>query len=477
MKRFTSMLSTLAVAALCLTATSAHADDTQPVKVYILSGQSNMVGIGTVGPTGMTRFNTYVSPDKGADKGVTLYAYQGTYDPDKDYAKEDAAATSHLNLGYWPHTAGETIEGDAFYIAHGYIRIDRKGKYSFSTTHDSMFFVDGQKVFERDGKQEVLKKKIDLEPGTHPIKAVFLGNPRSNLTHNLWDQPGTLHTAARVNGKFPFLLDEEGNWASRDDVYYKGVVTAGADQWLSVGCGASKGKIGPELGFGHVIGDYHDQPVLIIKASQGNRSLAWDFCPPGTERYTVGDTVYAGYKDSPSKWEKGTEPEPIGWYAGKQYDDCFNATKDVLKNFDKNFPFWEGRGYEIAGFVWWQGHKDSGSEVYRQRYEQNLANLINALRDDFNAPDAPFVVGTIGFHGKDMPEQYLPIAKAQLNISDPQRHPEFKGNVNSVDTRPFWIPASESPRNQDYHYNQNGVTYLTIGMALGKGMVELKDNE
>ena len=30
--------------------------------------------------------------------------------------------------------------------------------------------------------------------------------------------------------------------------------------------------------------------------------------------------VYAGYKESPARWEKGTEPEPIKWYAGMQYD-------------------------------------------------------------------------------------------------------------------------------------------------------------
>ena len=36
--------------------------------------------------------------------------------------------------------------------------------------------------------------------------------------------------------------------------------------------------------------------------------------------------VYAGYKDSPDRWEKGTEPKKIGWYAGMQYDgDIANA--------------------------------------------------------------------------------------------------------------------------------------------------------
>ena len=40
-------------------------------------------------------------------------------------------------------------------------------------------------------------------------------------------------------------------------------------------------SFGPELGFGHVMGWYHDEPVLLIKSSIGNRSLSWDCLPPG----------------------------------------------------------------------------------------------------------------------------------------------------------------------------------------------------
>ena len=63
-----------------------------------------------------------------------------------------------------------------------------------------------------------------------------------------------------------------------------------------------------------------------------------------------------------------------------------------------------GRSFEIAGFCWWQGHKDQDGtdNVYATRYEQNLVNLINALRADFNAPNAPFVVATIGFGGEPL---------------------------------------------------------------------------
>jgi len=68
----------------------------------------------------------------------------------------------------------------------------------------------------------------------------------------------------------------------------------------------------------------------------------WDYLPPGSEQFEYEGYVYAGYKDSPAWWEKGTKPEPINWYAGKQYDDCFQAAYEVLQNFDENFPPWKG---------------------------------------------------------------------------------------------------------------------------------------
>ena len=64
------------------------------------------------------------------------------------------------------------------------------------------------------------------------------------------------------------------------------------NDWLTV-----KGNFGPELGFGHVMGHVLDEPVLVLKACIGNRSLGWDLLPPGSERYEFEGKVYAGYKD------------------------------------------------------------------------------------------------------------------------------------------------------------------------------------
>lgn len=72
-----------------------------------------------------------------------------------------------------------------------------------------------------------------------------------------------------------------------------------------------------------------------------------------------------------------------------------------------------------------------------------------------------------------MSENDLTILEAQMAVSDPKRHPEFAGNVLSVDTRDFWRNAEESPADQDYHYNRNAETYMLVGDALGCGMVHL----
>jgi alpha-galactosidase len=480
-KKLPWRLVTLLLSATSLTTLSHAEPEKKPVKVYILSGQSNMVGIGQAGTTGRTAYQTYVSKETTEEnQGTTLSIYQGAYDPSVDYDKAEAVETHVVRLGYWPHTSFPEVEGDQTQIARGYIKIGQPGRYTFNTTSSgSICEVDGKVVYNSINDKDADPEVVRYETGIYPIEVTFPGAGKSNLTYQFLDVPGSLHTVAKEQKKYPELVNEDGNWASRDDVWYKGVVTATADKWLSIGCGAGDGQVGPELGFGWVVGDHHEEPVLILKASEGNRSLAWDFLPPGSERYEVGDTVYAGYKDYMSNWEKGTEPKPPGhgWYAGKQYDDCFDAAKKALSNFDENFPHWKDRGYEINGFVWWQGHKDSGNEVHSANYEKNLTHLIKTLREDFKAPNAPFVVGTIGFGGWEMDGKYLEIVNSQLAVGDDEKHPEFADNVTTVETRDFWKSAEESPRSQDFHYNQNGETYYLVGRAFGKGMLELLEGD
>jgi hypothetical protein len=290
------------------------------------------------------------------------------------------------------------------------------------------------------------------------------------------DTRGTLGYVTKTEKKYAQLLDADGKWVVRDDVRYTHVMQSKPmkvlrNEWLTVG----EKFIGPELMIGHQMGDYHDGPVLILKACIGNRSLGWDYLPPGSERFEYRGKTYAGYRDPAGSWTPSEPPtitwKDAGWYAGKQYDDDVRYAKTVLKNLGDYYP--GATEYEISGFFWWQGHKDQNA-VHASRYEQNLVQFIKALRKDFAAPDAPFVCATIAFGGRRIKGHGLTIVKAQLAVDgDKGKYPAFKDNVKSVDARPCWQPRRRSPGGGGHHYNHNALTYLDVGNGMGEAMVEL----
>ena len=457
------------LAALCLLSITASPAQSQtdsakdrPVRVFILSGQSNMVGAGKV-DGGSSRWG-----DQFLDPVVSVY--EGEYDPAADYDAMEPIATQKLESfgGVKP----TPYPGGGIQVTRGFVQVKETGIYEFrpgygGSMHNVME-VDGQEVHRKAAGEEPVRTEITLEGGKKvPFKITYTTKDANGLG---WivrlDVPGTLATLVKHGGLYPYLVDDQGRWAARDDVWYKGVIAATGSRWL----GVEGGRIGPELGFGKQVGDHHDGPVLILKASQGNRSLSWDFLPPGSERFEYGGQIYAGYQDSPSSWEKGTEPEPINWYAGKQYDDCFGAAKEVLAQFDEQFPHWKGRGYEIAGFAWWQGDKDRYNEGHASRYEHNLVHLIKTLREEFEAPEAKFVVATLGQTEKETAEgNEKLILEAQLAVDgESGKYPEFQGNVATVYTHPLSQGGASNS-----HYNGNAQTYMDVGLAMGAAMVKL----
>ena len=144
-----------------------------------------------------------------------------------------------------------------------------------------------------------------------------------------------------------------------------------------------------------------------------------------------------------------------------------------MKNLKKYYPGYEGQGYEVAGFVFWQGHKDQNA-AHASRYERNLVHFIKMLRKGFDAPDAKFVLATIAFGGQELSGHGLTVCNAQLAVDgDKGKYPEFKNNVKTIDARSFWREQGASPSGQGYHYNHNAETYMEVGNALGRAMEEL----
>ena len=152
---------------------------------------------------------------------------------------------------------------------------------------------------------------------------------------------------------------------------------------------------------------------------------------------------------------------------------------DILDNFATQYPQWAAQGFEIAGFAWWQGYNDQ-SEPAASRYEARLTNLIQKLRTYYGArypgkisPTAPFVLGTIAFGGWSLSGAGLTVANAQLAVGNPALHPEFAGNVKTMEARGYWRDYGPDT-SQGHHYNHNAETYYLLGDALGRGMVELQ---
>jgi len=443
----------------------------KPVKVYILSGQSNMVGMGDING----RFSRWGK--QFLDSVVSIYP--GEYSPTTDYDKTPPIATKKLKAIGGTRPTPFPKGGTA--VVRGFIRMEADGIYEFNpgyqaSSHNIME-IAGKEIFRREPGKEAVRTGFEFAGGKkYPFKVTFLTKNANGLGwFGRTDIRGTLATVVKKEKKFPHLIDDEGRWTVRNDVTYKGVISAVGQGTLTVGLQGN--TIGPELQFGHVLGHYHDEPVLLIKASIGNRSLGWDILPPGSERFTHKGRTYAGYKDTPSSWVAGQPKKKVNWYAGKQYDEYVKAVHGVLDKFGTLFPAYREQGYEIAGFVWWQGHKD-GNPAHAGRYEQNLVRLIKAWRIEFKAPKAPFVLATIGFGGWAMAGPHLTVANAQLAVSGEKgKYPEFVGNVKTVEIRKFWRAVDVSPRKQGYHYNRNAETYMLVGDALGRGMVDLLENE
>jgi alpha-galactosidase len=454
MKTRSSPLSSLSALVLAGAAISATAQDipahlpspdgkpgnpAKPVKVYILAGQSNMVGMGTLSGAQNSYAGIYLSSDPETPAGPLDIWLVGRF------------KTAPLAV----FNADGTPARDP--VAQGSFEVPERGVYQIQCGSGESSFVSmdvaGKPAYSRAAGNSPVRHEITLEPGKrHPFTITgFTGEaPRFWLRKQDLLGNGDLEAVVKRDGMFPWLMDGTGNWSTRQDVWLQEArLTPGGKGSPLIPTWNAK-TFGPEIGFGHVLGTFHDEAVLLIKTAQGNRSLAYDFRPPSSGRNDPGSE-----------------------YESAEYKLMIQGVRETLAKIDQIVPGYKGQGYELAGLAWWQGHKDSGTEKDIAEYEKNLVNLINDVRKELNAPKMPVVVAGVGFGGHHMQDKFRLIMDAQMAVGDPAKHPEFAGNVASVDTRDFWREVDESPKSEDYHYNRNAETYLRVGDAMGRAMVGL----
>jgi len=300
--------------------------------------------------------------------------------------------------------------------------------------------------------------EVPKQAGTSPVKVFILAGQSNMEGQGVADLDGpdynggkgTLSYLMKDPAKaslFKHLRDDRSRWTVRDDVWvwYKpedDPVKAGP---LTLGFTVYDGKhhFGPELQFGHVIGDLLTNQVLLIKTAWGGKSLYQDFRPPSS-----------------------------GGNVGPYYTEMVEEVREALGNLRKYFPSHDGGGCELAGFVWYHGWND-GCDPQKAvpEYEQNLVNLIKDLRRDLKAPRLPVVIGEMAGPWVKAEGPWAAIRKAQ---ADAAARPEFKGTALFVETHDFVRSPEESPcPTHGHHEFANAETYFLVGNALGQGMKSL----
>lgn len=317
----------------------------------------------------------------------------------------------------------------------------------------------------------------------------------------------TLESAVFKQGKFPYL--KTGNtWSVYPNMRNVFIMGNGNgtfktsvlqhNEWLTPDYGAGADDVGrghttmgPEFGIANFGGSCSatkcsQQNVMLLKSCIGDRALGWDLLPPGTARHDFTDSkgntyTYAGSGDSPEKWIKNqTKPAPSkGWYAGAQWDGDTRNEAHVIDTANLGTFFPGANKYEIAGFFWWQGDRDSRDEGLASAYEANLVQLIKELRKTFNAPNAPFVTASLGQTVLNSTGADGKILEANLNVGcngETQgaqtkcKYPEFKGNVAAIYTHPL----ENTPGSSGGHYGDDAITYMNVGLAMGAAMAKMK---
>ena len=280
-------------------------------------------------------------------------------------------------------------------------------------------------------------------------------------------------------------LKRDGRWVERDDVWINFLNRKGK---LTVGFG-SPNRIGPELEFGNTVGDYFEEQVLIIKTAWGGKSLGRDFRPPSSGLPSE-EKLLEIIRQTNERNKKRDRPqvtlEEVRDTYGYYYREMMKEITTTLRELDGRFPEYKGQGYEMAGFVWFQGWNDMFDPDFQADYGKHMTNFIRDVRKDLNVPDLPFVIGQMGQGGPEGASNRMqPIKDAQASM---EVIPEFKGNVKVVRTDLFWDRKAAAlvenwrdhvdewnkvGSDSGYHYLGSAITFSKIGRAFGEAMLEL----
>ena len=288
-----------------------------------------------------------------------------------------------------------------------------------------VYLLVGQSNMQGHAAERTLQH-LDMDPKTAPLlKAIQNADGKAKTHHDVWIS--SIDTSVKSGVK-------------------QGQLTVG------YGAGGRGVKIGPELTFGITMQQHVDEPILLIKTSWGGKSLNTDFRPPSAGPYVFNEKQIENFKKRGKSLTEARKEKAKR--TGVYYRLMLKHTQKVLGSIESVYPNYNTKeGYELAGFVWFQGWNDMvDGSTYPMRgqpgsydtYSKNLAHFIRDVRKDLKVPKMPFVIGVMGAGGpiaKYGPEKqrYASIhGEFRKAMAAPIKLPEFKGNVTAVFTENYW---------------------------------------
>ena len=249
---------------------------------------------------------------------------------------------------------------------------------------------------------------------------------------------------------------------------------------LGIGYGGSNEKIGPEFGFGLSVAKNIDGPILLIKTSWGGKSLNYNFRPPTAGNYELNE-----------KEKSSDKVEEIKKNAGLNYRMMNEAIQKALGDLKSYHPDYDAKGgYEIAGFVWFQGYNDQFSPEFRDNYTDNMITFIKDIRQEYNVPKMPFVIGVLGtgITKEKVAENQVSLAQrkaaktmgAKNGVASVESYTDYSLYSNNVFQKGWpehyheWdTVGSDRP----YHYLGSGAFFVRLGDSFANSMNDLMGNQ
>jgi alpha-galactosidase len=141
---------------------------------------------------------------------------------------------------------------------------------------------------------------------------------------------------------------------------------------------------------------------------------------------------------------------------GAYYRLMLEHVRKVLADIKRVVPGYDPKqGYELAGFVWFQGFNDLVSGWTYEKgnqpggydlYSELLCHFIRDVRKNLSAPKMPFVIGVMGIGGVKEDAKPGSMQYFRKAMAAPASLPEFNVNVMAVPTAPYWDDDLEKLR-------------------------------